>query len=149
MVRHYKRKTQRGGYGIDMLKEALLAIQHGKPIRTASFCYNVPRRTLRRHTNQEVKHPGEVHLGGRNTTLSNEVELQIIQHVQLMERRLYGLTPKDVRRLAYQMAEHMNIDPAFNRNTGIAGTDWLTGFMSRLGYATPSRDQPCQGFGIQ
>ncbi|KAJ8049297.1 hypothetical protein HOLleu_01980 [Holothuria leucospilota] len=48
-----------------------------------------------------------------------------------MEKALFGLTTKDVRRLAYDFANQMGIKHRFNTNNKMAGYDWLSGFMSR------------------
>jgi hypothetical protein len=44
------------------------------------------------------------------------------EYVQAMENRLFGLTAKDTRKLAY----------GFNREDKLVGLDWLKGFLDRL-----------------
>ena len=50
-------------------------------------------------------------------------------HILDMENRLYGLTTGDVRKLAFDLAEKANIQHPFKN--GMAGRDWLRGFMAR------------------
>ena len=44
---------------------------------------------------------------------------------------MYGLTPTQVRRLAYDMVEALGIKNPFNSTTELAGKDWLMGFLNR------------------
>ncbi|KAF2903826.1 hypothetical protein ILUMI_02352 [Ignelater luminosus] len=46
-----------------------------------------------------------------------------------MENDLFGLTYKDVRQLAFQMAEASNILHNFNKTQGLAAEDWLYHFF--------------------
>jgi len=48
-----------------------------------------------------------------------------------MEAAFFGLTTVEVRKLAYQLAERMNVRHKFNKSSKMAGVDWLHGFMSR------------------
>ncbi|XP_050684750.1 uncharacterized protein LOC126979466 [Leptidea sinapis] len=48
-----------------------------------------------------------------------------------MESRLYGLTTKDLRVLAYTLAVKNGKKHMFNCDKGVAGKDWLHGFLSR------------------
>ena len=44
---------------------------------------------------------------------------------------MYALMTTDVRRLAYELAERQNLQHPFDRNTQMAGKDWLRSFMAR------------------
>lgn len=46
-----------------------------------------------------------------------------------MEKRLFGLTKMDVRRLAYSFCEGNGIQHNFNRERQCAGEDWMVAFM--------------------
>ena len=48
-----------------------------------------------------------------------------------MEARFYGLTPKDLRKLAYQIAEANKIKTRFDHNEKLAGKKWLKWFLQR------------------
>jgi hypothetical protein len=52
-----------------------------------------------------------------------------LNHITFMEKRLFGLTTLDVRRLAFDLAEKTNAVHPFNKETGLAGKDWLRGFF--------------------
>jgi hypothetical protein len=63
MVRTYKRKTDRGKYGTEALKDALEAVLSGTGLKTAARQYGIPAKTLRRHRDGKVSQPGIVKLG--------------------------------------------------------------------------------------
>ena len=48
-----------------------------------------------------------------------------------MERALYGLTTRDVRRLAFEIAERQGIQHPFNMSSGMSGINWLDGFLKK------------------
>ena len=66
MVRNYKRKSERGGYGDDALKEALSALQ-SQSMKAVSRQFGIPARTLRRHRDKKVaaSRPKAVRVDGR------------------------------------------------------------------------------------
>ncbi|CAH1965849.1 unnamed protein product [Acanthoscelides obtectus] len=63
--------------------------------------------------------------------LLKEQEEELVAHILNMESRMYGLTTKDVRSIAYQLAEKNNIVHPFSKVTCLAGKDWLIGFRKR------------------
>ena len=131
MVRHYKRKVEtRAAYGDEALREALARIRQGEPLLRVSRDLGIPARTIRRHRDKKVKNPGVVQMGAKSI-LSSDVEMKISEHVQAMEKSMYGLTPTQVRRLAYDMVEALGIKNPFNSTTKLAGKDWLMGFLNR------------------
>jgi len=48
-----------------------------------------------------------------------------------MEKALYGLTPTDVRRLAFNAAEAEGINHSFSKTSKMAGKDWPAGLFGR------------------
>ena len=133
MVRNYVKKTDRGSYGNQNLADALKAISDGVPLLRASKEYGVPARTLRRHRDSKVQTPGSVNLGHHGPALPAEVENELHEHIKCIERSLYGLTVRDVQRLAFGVAEHSGVPHPFNREKKRAGKDWLRGFFRRFG----------------
>ena len=130
MVRTYKRKTQRGAYGDDILKAALLALEE-QPLKTVSRLYHVPARTLRRHRDNRVATWGALALGPMKTVLPAAADSILRDHIAYMEKYMYGLTTIDVRRLAYDLAEKLGVQHKFSVETKLAGRDWLRGFFKR------------------
>lgn len=129
MVRSYKRKSERGKYGNDKLSSALSAVKDGTPLFRASREFGVPPRTLRRHRDQLVSRPGVLDFGRFRTALPQNVEIELHNHIEEMEKRLYGLRTWDLQRLAYDVAEKAGINHPFNTNNKMAGKDWLSSFI--------------------
>lgn len=129
-MRNYKKHTNRGSYGGQALRDALKAIENGGSLKGASRMFNVPAKTLRRHRDEKVRKPGHICMG-RKPVLSSSFESDLVHHIQIMEKALFGLTPKDVRKLAYDLAERCGVDHSFNPDSKLAGMDWFYGFMKR------------------
>ena len=55
----------------------------------------------------------------------------IHDHIQTMERVLYGLTPTDVGRLASDVAVAMGTNHPFNQTNKLAGKNWLKRLQGR------------------
>ena len=131
MVRNYKRKTKRGSYGAEGLQRALDSVKNGMSLRKAENNFGVSRKTLRRHLQGKVKQVGSNKLGRHLNTFSVEIEQDLVKHIQMMEKALFGLTTTDIRRLAFDMAERLRLKYPFNTSSRQAGKDWLSGFLKR------------------
>ena len=130
MVRHYKRKTRRGDYGVDNINSAVAKVRSGEMSkRKAEVVYGVPRKTLTRHLQGLVKCPGT--LGRFKTVLNVEFEKALTEHAVHLQQMLFGLTTADFRKLAFDVAEKLNIEHPFNKENKKAGRDWLSGFLNR------------------
>ena len=145
MVRKYHRKAGRGAYGEDKLKEALKTIEEGTPLIRASRNYRIPTRTLRRHRDKRVQKPGCVRLGRYENVLSDALELELRKHIIEMEHMMYGLTITDIRKLAFDLAEKMEIHHPFNKDSKMAGYNWVQSFMARqdLSIRQPQKTESC------
>ena len=77
-----------------------------------------------------MKNPRIVRMTSK-LVLPSDVELKICEHVQAMEKYMYGLSPTQVRHLAYERIEALGIQNPFNSTTNLAGKDWLMGFLKR------------------
>lgn len=130
MVRHYKRKTTRGEYGLDNIHTAVAKVRSGEMSkRRAELVYGVPRKTLTRHLQGLVQSPGT--LGRFKPVLSVEFEMALTEHALQLQQMLFGLTTADFRKLAFDVAEKLNIEHPFNKDSKKAGRDWLSGFLRR------------------
>ena len=129
MVRTYLRKSRRAAYGADMLRRALESLSSSGNVSEVSRRFGIPRRTLKRHRDKKVKRPLSARMGRYDTVFPEKLETTLKDHILDMENRLYGLTTGDVRKLAFDLAEKANIQHPFKN--GVAGRDWLRGFMAR------------------
>ena len=98
----------------------------------ASKTFGVPKTTLHRHLKGDNKYAlnGKKHVG-RQVDLPKDIEAQLVEHAIDLEARFYGLTPQNLRRLAYQIAEINQVKTRFNHDEKLAGKKWLRGFLKR------------------
>lgn len=54
-----------------------------------------------------------------------------MNHILQMEKMLYWVTSKDLRSIAYQLDEANRIDHPLDRESELAGADWLEGLRSK------------------
>ena len=115
------------------MRLAVRAVQGGKSLGEAAAAFSVPKTTLRRKT-QQVKEFGESNTTiktplGRKPVLNDMLEQELVKYCLEMDKRFFGLTRDDCRRLAYQLAEANGLPNPFTDK--IAGRDWLARFLRR------------------
>lgn len=115
-----------------MLK-AIEAVQNGMAWKTASQTFSVPRSTLKRRVLDKNKDAcsNKKILGAKRSVFSPDQEKELVDYIFAMEKTFFGLTTKDVRYVAFSLAERNKIDHPFNKQRGLAGEDWLNGFFKR------------------
>lgn len=70
-------------------------------------------------------------LGPRQKVFDESLEKKLLDYLLNMESRLFGLTSRDVRSIAFQLAERNNLVHTFDVESGLAGREWLRGFLRR------------------
>lgn len=128
MPRNYKRKTEKNSWDPEKLKIALSEIKKGRKIREVARAFIIPESTIRKQ--MKAENPGATRLG-RKAVFSPEVEAELKEYVLTLAKLFYGLTPSELRRLAFKYAEQYNMNHAFSSEKHIAGKDWLYGFLRR------------------
>ena len=99
MVRNFKSKNLRGQWSLDAMKLAVAAVTAGGSLKSVARQYSVPRNTLRRKIAAR-SHGQEVRKQlGKATVLSTDQENELVEVILSMEKRLFGLTLVDLRRL--------------------------------------------------
>lgn len=109
-------------------------IVDGVSKKQAAKRHGIPRQTLQDYLRRMAlaEDSGVSKLkNGRPTTLTHEQELELVELIQMMADRLYGLSPRVVREVVYNFCETNKIEHRFNPQEKMAGTDWLQGFLSR------------------
>lgn len=129
MPRKYTRKSLRMCWTAEQLDRAREAIGSGMSIRKASITFRIPRTTLRSHTKQSNKPP--TRLGSKIPVFNAAQEEELVQHLLKLESRFYGLNMRDIKELAFELAERNNLPHPFNKDKRMAGQDWLNGFLQR------------------
>lgn len=70
-------------------------------------------------------------LGSLKTVLSSNQEEELVLHIIRMGKCGFGLNHKEIRQLAFQIAEKYKLDHPFDRKLEMAGADWLRLFLRR------------------
>lgn len=127
--------AKRGKYGKwteDELKAAVAAYKNGDHgLNECARIYGVPKATIKRHADGKNTFSNEVKLFGRQSTFTTEMEKIVADHLLLFEERFFGFTIKDVRKLAFDIAEKYKLPHSFNREKKMAGKKWFYSFMRR------------------
>lgn len=136
MVRNYVRKSERQKWSKESMDNAVSAVIKEKMgSRTASIKFGVPKTTLERYV-KKVKNSGDTavkvtKIGAFKAVFTDKQEKELCEYVVNMEQRLFGLTPTELRSLAFQVANRNDFNNPFNKETQLAGVDWLNGFLQR------------------
>ena len=117
MSRTYTRKSLRASYTEDDPKKALSEVKDGAALKSTSKKYGIPPRALRRHRDNKVLKPGTVCLGRHRPDLKKEYEDELALKIQAMEKALFGLTTKDVRRLVKLLVKCQTVEYSLNSST--------------------------------
>nr|CAH7765228.1 unnamed protein product [Callosobruchus chinensis] len=102
MSRNYINVRQKKVPWILKNKKALNEIRNGRRIREVERAFNIPESTLRKQMRAE--NPGEARLVHK-AVFSPAIESQPKEYVLTLAKLFYGLTPKELRRLAFKYAE--------------------------------------------
>lgn len=127
--------AKRGHYGRwsenDLLK-AIAAYKNGESgLNECSRIYGVPKATIKRHADRKNSVMNEVKALGRRATFSSEMEKVFTEHIMQLGEFFFGLTIKEIRKLAFYVAEKNSLPHSFNKVKKIAGKKWFYAFMRR------------------
>ena len=115
-MRNYERKTDRGYHPPDIIIRATSdVIDSGRSFRKVGADFNMDPSTLFRYVKQERDKRNEngsnITFGYKQTrlVLTRDQEHELEKYILSAAKIYYGLTPKDVRVLAYQCAKSYGI----------------------------------------
>ncbi|KAL0861644.1 hypothetical protein ABMA27_009138 [Loxostege sticticalis] len=134
MGRTKEEKRKIGGHDADCMKKAVDLVKNGMSILKAAekfnLKYSIVRRYVKQHETQDNAGYGpnyEV-----NAIFSREQEATLKAYISECSLMFYGLTAKETRQLAYQLAIANNLKvPSSWLSTQMAGVDWLKSFRNR------------------
>jgi len=128
---HTKRKKVRQWNPEDMAKAIAIVRNKEMGWLKVSKQMNVPQRTLRRLASEKYGCPEEAASCklGRPPVFDAKLEEELVRYCLIMESHFYGLTRKDLRRMALQLAIKNNIKHPFNDI--MAGKKWFFSFLKR------------------
>ena len=119
---------KKGKWNATQLQNALNAIKKGSGQREPARMFGILESTLRdRIKNGNKENPSS----GCKPALPTDVETQLTEQIIFLSNLFYGLTPIEVRRIAFEYCELKGIDNSFNKSTRLAGRDWLEIFLER------------------
>jgi len=127
MVRNYQRKTKQQAWSVDDLNTAVAAVRNNESVRGAAKKFGIPRATLQRHLKNTVQTPGK--LGRFRPVFDSVFEQELTQHCLEMQKRFYGLSVKQCRKLAFDLAEKNQLRHPFPPSEKMAGVDWMSRFL--------------------
>jgi transposase-like protein len=136
MVRTYKKTSGRQQWSQESLQKALATIKReGTSTKRTAEDYGIPRQTLARYLQQEaaegLPEAEAKKIGSFKTVFSPNEERELVSHILKLEVRCYGITTREIRSLAYQLAIRNGKTHCFNSEKQLAGWDWLHGFRKR------------------
>jgi hypothetical protein len=123
----------------------ILAIKECREKRMGYFksakTFKVPQSTLERYVKMGGEPEALVSCNlGRKPVFSSEMDNLLAQHCLDMEQRYFGITRKDVCRLAFTLCKENGLKNPFNSEKECAGSKWLKKFFKRnpqLSFRTP------------
>ncbi|KAJ8889810.1 hypothetical protein PR048_009314 [Dryococelus australis] len=128
MVRNYKTTSSGREWDSNDMTAALLEVKKGRmSCLGAANAYHNPEPTLRRPLNTKMIFR-EVFSGQQLENLKN--------YLTVMEKMFFGMTKLHCRRLVFYFVEQCDISHLFNKETRMAGEEWLAKFILRKPEAT-------------
>lgn len=133
-MRNYTRKTARGQASLEEMHCAAdLVIQNGQSIRSVAKALGICRVSLNRFIQRRNTDPNTT-FGYRSArrVFNDEEETALNEYLTQSAQIYFGLTPKEVRCLAYECAVQYKKDmPDSWRHNKQAGADWFAAFLKR------------------
>ena len=121
------------------MTKALTALREGwMGLNAVARLYSISKPTLRRPLTKYAN--GSTLKRGRGTCLPHNFETNLVEHVVRQEKLLFGITRKDLMKLAYELAERNGLQHVFSRDKKSAEKDWFSRFIKR--HPTLSLRQP-------
>jgi hypothetical protein len=128
MAQNRERVTENAAWMNETLEMATKAVQNDGKIQAVGKSFNIPSSTLQEGISKGKT--GDPKLG-RNSVFTARQQQNLKKHVMLLAKMFHGLSPVQLRRIAFDFAEKNRIKHNFNRQNGTAGKDWLYNFLRR------------------
>ncbi|CAH4034246.1 unnamed protein product [Pieris brassicae] len=122
------RTTEKASWSSDSLNKAIQLIDGGSSIRNAAKVMGIPFSSLQKRIKKGSTFAPHL---GRFTVFSREEVAELANLVKKMANIFYGFYANQIRRVAFEYAEKLNVKHNFNQASIMAGRDWLHAFMAR------------------
>lgn len=114
------------------MKIAVKAVQGGAKLRQTAALYNIPVMTLSDYVKQTgTSRTVTFKKMGRKPVFTAQQENEMKEHILLLCRKFYGMTPDSLKHSVFEYAERNKIKNPFNKALKQAGKDWMYGFLKR------------------
>ena len=134
-MRRHVRKTNRAAYSKEQMQLAVASvIESGLSVRESARLHDVNYKTLGRYVKLKQVKGDILHVGYKSVrqVFTVDMEQLLVDYVKKAAQIYHGLTPKNIRELAYKLAQSNSLQmPPMWASEQIAGVDWFAGFMSR------------------
>lgn len=134
----YKRITNRQRWSEESMAGAIQEMLNGTMgCEKASVSYNVPQTTLEdrvkkaRQNDLTPELAAKKGMGRFKSVFTADQEKELVAYILSLEERLFGITLTDLPELAFRLAEKNNIAHHFNKDSKMAGKEWLYSFLAR------------------
>ncbi|CAK1587176.1 unnamed protein product [Parnassius mnemosyne] len=134
MPRPRNKERKIGKHKKDDMMSALLMIENGSSIRTAAKTSKIPYPTLRRYVKKKREHGDNISLEQRydiNKAFTEEHEQILLQYYNDCALMFYGLTIKECRKVAYEIAKVNGIKIPSSERDKMSGLEWFRFFKKR------------------
>lgn len=128
MGKYTRKSTRKLIFTEELMTEIRRRLEGGESKRSIAESIGVNEATLRKRLRIGTI---PTSLGRFKPIFSPEMELQLSQYCKELDNTFYGLTIKALRELVFQFAERNSINHRFNRETNMAGKDWVRSFCKR------------------
>ncbi|KAF2894733.1 hypothetical protein ILUMI_11439 [Ignelater luminosus] len=133
------RKTEREQCDITKYENAYKEVKRGTSLRRVAEIHEVNRMSLLRYIRKRGKagtghNEDNVSMGyvAHNKVFSEEQEQQLSKYITRCAEIYFGLSPKEVRKLAFELSTKYNLKrPAAWLENEMAGEEWFRSFMNR------------------
>ncbi|XP_065669419.1 uncharacterized protein LOC136088752 [Hydra vulgaris] len=134
MPRVYNRKSESPHVSENILKVAVAEVENGISLREAAYSAGISKSALHRCMKKKCQYPAaNLQPNYKHSMIFSVAQEETLStYLKSCSDMLYGLTPVQVRALAFEMAQANKIKcPLRWIEQKKAGRDWLTGFLKR------------------
>lgn len=107
-MRHHVRKTNRAAYSREQMQLAVASVmESGLSVRQSAHLHDVSYKTLGRYVKLKQVKGDTLHVGYKSVrqVFSVKMEQLLVDYVKKEAQIYHGLTPKNIRELAYKLAQ--------------------------------------------
>ena len=115
------------------MDQALSAIRNGDMgLNAVARTYGINKSTIKRHLNKTNAYANDdVRYFGHPSVFSAEMEDLLEKHILKLDSLLFGISPIELRRMAYDLAVRNGVPHKFNNMEKLAGKKWYYSFLKR------------------